>query len=300
MACAASHPTWWGYASPDATALVGIRWDRVQVSPFAPAIGGLLEGNGGLGIPDLECLKHARQILLSAPPMLVMESGDFPAAVLQQQAGAKALKHFEYRGVDLWITPGQDALSVAQISEQLLLLGQMKTLEGAIDLSMDDSRKDYSPLLVRGARYADQDLWIVASQLPDPLASQFVPVDVESEGLEAAVSVEGGLQLGAAITADTEQSAAAIADTLRKMVPTLPAVARGMQIDTKDNAVLVTMDVSQDQLAADLRGNTPPPAPAPPAPAPAPVAAKAEPRGPQVVKILGLDDGPREIALPIP
>ena len=53
---AESHPSWWRYASPEATALVGIRWEHLRSSPFAGAITGELSGEDGLGVPDLYCL----------------------------------------------------------------------------------------------------------------------------------------------------------------------------------------------------------------------------------------------------
>src|SRR5436190_1775756 len=55
-ASAESHPAWWRYASPEATALVGIHWENLRSSPFAEAIADELTGEGGLGFPQLECL----------------------------------------------------------------------------------------------------------------------------------------------------------------------------------------------------------------------------------------------------
>src|SRR5205085_11468678 len=79
---AESHPAWWRYASPEATALVGIQWEHVRSSHFAYAIGGELTGEGGLGFPDIECLKDSRQILISSPALLAIASGNFPAATV--------------------------------------------------------------------------------------------------------------------------------------------------------------------------------------------------------------------------
>src|SRR5450755_4605980 len=83
---AESHPAWWRYASPEATALVGIQWEHVRSSPFADAI------TGDLSVPDLDCLKEARQILISSPALLAMAAGNFPAATFREQATRKGLK----------------------------------------------------------------------------------------------------------------------------------------------------------------------------------------------------------------
>jgi len=59
-----------------------------------------------------------------------------------------------------------------------------------------------------------------------------------------------------------------------------------VQVD--DDAVLLTLYVGPEQLAASLR----PPVPVPEAPPPEPVV-----NGPRVIRIYGLDDGPRETIL---
>src|SRR6185295_14094757 len=91
-AVAESHPAWWRYASPEATALVGIHWEHVRSSPFAEAISAELSGDAGLGFPDLGCVKEARQILISSPVLLAAASGNFPAATVGEQAIRKGLK----------------------------------------------------------------------------------------------------------------------------------------------------------------------------------------------------------------
>ena len=133
LAAAESHPTWWTYAPPEATALVGIRWENVRGSVIADAVAAeLLEGE--VGLPDLACLKQAREIVLSAPALLIMESGAFPAVTLRKEALARGMKAATYRGAAMWIAPrSSNTLSLAQISEQLLLAGTRQTLETAID-----------------------------------------------------------------------------------------------------------------------------------------------------------------------
>jgi hypothetical protein len=123
---AESHPAWWRYAAPDATALVGIQWDHLRSSPFADAIAGELSGEGSLGFPDLDCLKEARQILISSlsssPSVLAVASGNFPAATVREQAARKGLKRVVYHEVEIWVTPGKETLSIARLSDDLVLL----------------------------------------------------------------------------------------------------------------------------------------------------------------------------------
>ena len=283
-----SHPSWWNYVPPDATALVGIQWEQVRYSIFAGAIGTELSSGGSLGFPDLPCLKDARQILISYPELMAIATGSFPATATREQAARIGLKLSTYRGVDLWIAPNH-SLSVAQVSDHLLLVGQRKTLEDAIAGSLTDSIRDYSPLLARGARLSqDWDLWIATSRMPDPLANVFVPLEIAADAFEGGVIARGSLQLGASYQMGSAQQATAAAEKVRQAIPSFPWVAQGLDVQVDDDAVLLTLYVSPEQLAASLR----PPDTIPQAPPPEPVA-----NGPRVVRIYGLDEGARETVL---
>jgi hypothetical protein len=336
-AAAQSNPSWWNLASPEATALVGMQWENLRRSPFADALGAELSSSGSLGFPDLPCLADAKQILISSPALLAIAAGSFPAAAVRAQAASKGLKPASYRGIDLWISPGRDALSVAQWSDGLLLIGLRKTLEAAIDRNLPEGdsseqgrtaglKKLYSPLLSRAARIAGgRDLWVVANQFPDPLASLFVPLDAEGRSFEGAASVRYGLDLQGTLDAGSPQAAAEIAQTLERSIPTLPAVARGLQVKVSADTVMFSLDVGREQLTASLRQVDTPPTPEPALAAaskppkagepstPSELSKTAEPVNsneipkpgepvkpsePQIIRIYGLDDGPREIVLP--
>ena len=297
-AFAESHPAWWRYASPEATALVGMQWEHLRMSPFAAAISGELSGDGGLGFPDLDCIKQARQILISSPALLAMAAGDFPAEALREQAVRKGLKRAVYHDTEIWVTPGKETLSIARISDRLVLLGYVPTLKDAIDLSLaDEASRQYSPLLARAARHAQDDLFVVAASLSDPLAGLFVPIDAEAEGFEGGISLQGGLRLAAALTASSEAAAAQLAKTLQQMVASLPPAARGIEIAIDQKSVTLSLAVSEQELDAGLKGSAPVVAPAVANAAPQPETAVPKPAGPQVIRIYGLDGGTREIVM---
>lgn len=273
--------------------MVGIRWDHLRSSPFAGAIEGELSGD--LGFPALDCVKEARQILVSSPALLAIAEGDFPEATLREQAIQKGLKRMVYRDFEIWVTPGRDTLSIAHMSDQLVMLGHVADLKGAIDRSLlEDADRRYSPLLARAARYSQDDLWVVAAGLPDPLAGRFVPIDAEAEGFEGGVSLQGGLSLGAVLSASSEEAATALAETLKQMVLSLPPVARGIQVVIAQNDVTLALGLTSEQLAAGLRSSAPAVAKAEPKPEPL---AAPKPSGPQMIRIFGLDGGPREIVM---
>lgn len=315
FAPAQSHPTWWAYASPTASAIVGIDWQTVRASPLAEPIQAELWGD--LNFPDLPFLHNARQIIVSSPDLLALVSGNFSTAAIRDQAANKGLKAMTYRGIDMWFAP-QGTLSVARLSDQLVMIGEPKVLEMAVDRNMTDS-KNYCPLLTRAAKFSQKDLWVVASQLPDDLANRFVPLDTEAQSFEGWISVRNGLEIEATLAARSEQEAVTSAEKLRKSVPTLPAIARSLEITVEGESLTLALTATKEQVLAALK--EPEPIPTPPetikvetpiqvqqVAVDKPIEAIIEkplekvvekaPLKPQVIRILGLDDGPKEIVLP--
>lgn len=369
---AQSHPGWWTYASPDSTALVGIDWRTFANSPFGDALGSEL-GADGLGFPSLDCVHQVDQILISSPPLLAAAPQSCSAAQIAQQASKQKFQAFTYKNVNLWIASQPSTLSIALITPQVILLGSPKALQDAIDRAADVVGKDtdsarstirkYSPLLARAAQFShNADLWVVASKLPDPLASRFVPFDVEARSFEGSVSMRDGLWLAGILYARSSEAALVTAEHLRSTFAALPPFARATEVRVDKEQIVISLSATVEQLNASLReapaaapapAQTPapalppvilpsvakaevtaasakpptiaqpkvalaPPAPPPtallsterppapvsqiPAAAPAPVRqVKPETAAPaerQVIRIIGLDDGPREIPLP--
>src|SRR5260370_30136415 len=116
----ASHPAWWTYAPPEATALVGVRWEALRESPLAGAVEAELS-SGETPIFELECLKQSSQLLLASPEFLAIAYGDFPPAKVRAEAAAKGFKRIWYKGVEVWVAPPQAAMSVAPLNGQLML-----------------------------------------------------------------------------------------------------------------------------------------------------------------------------------
>jgi hypothetical protein len=321
-----SHPGWWTYASPDATALVGMDWNALRKSPFADAMR-LELGPDGLGFPALNCIDQAGQILISSPPLLIAATGSCSSPETAREAGTHGFRIYSYKGVSLWVAPQPPTLSVALMTPQVVLLGSRKTLEAAIDRATELAAKEgetqratvrkYSPLLARAAQFAhDADLWAVSSHFPDPLASRFVPLDVEARGFDGGVSIQNGLRLGGLLTASSSEGALVMAEHLRQNFATLSPLTSAMEIHVDGDQVGFSLTATPEEFTASLRNAPAPVAPGPPqqvvaivapaeplkpaeAPKP-PDAPKPVPAEPQVIRIIGLDDGPKEIPFPSP
>jgi hypothetical protein len=219
---------------------------------FAGPVGAELTAGGALGFPDLELLQTAEQIVIGSPRLLAIEYGTFSHDKLRDQATKQNFTRHMLKNAELWINPLPGALSVAYVSEKLLLVGGASTLESEITRVADPKSRSYSPLLARGARYIKEDLWIVASQLPDPLASTFVPFNWEATAFEGAVSAWDGLHAVAAVERSTPTGAMDLVDSIAMSLASRPAMAEGTEITTHDRSVLIRMDLDDEQLAESM------------------------------------------------
>jgi len=267
---AESYPSWWNFTPPDSTALVGIQWETVRPSDFGDAVSTELFGAGSVGLPELPLLLETRQMLVSGPDLLAIASGSFPSAAFRAQASALKFKRAMYRDTELWIASDRASLSMAHVSDALVLVGSRKTLQDAIDRSLLETGRQYSPLLSRAARIAPgKDLWIVADALPDALASRFVPLDASAANFEGSVAIGNGLSLDARFERDSKQSASESADVLKAAVHSLPLILRSLEVSTESNTVFLTLQVDRTQMDATLRradsGSDAPDIPAQPA-----------------------------------
>jgi hypothetical protein len=247
----------------------------MQTTVFARPVAAELSAAGSLGFPDLPILQRAQQIVIGGPSMLAVAYGSFPLDKLRAQAAAAHLTKSRFQSAELWISSDPETSSVAYISERLLLVGPVKSIEQSIVRVADPKNRAYSPLMARAARYAQEDLWVVASRLPDPLASMFLPFEIEATAFEGSVSAWEGLHVVASIERATPMAALDFADWLAESLANRPAMAEGTEISTKERSVLVRMDLDEDQLYSSMR--------LPEAPQTAVVAAAAKPQAREFV-----------------
>jgi hypothetical protein len=253
LSSAQLNPSWWKYVPPESASIVGIQWKELQLSMFGPAVAADLRPGGKFGFPDMELLRTPEQILISSPTILAIEYGTFPIAKLRAQAEASGLKRVAAKPAELYVSDDPAVYSLAYVSEKLLLVGSRKTLEDTVNRIASTKERAYSPLLARAARYSKEDLWVVASRLPDPLASRFLPLDIEATAFEGSISAWDGLHLVAAVERSSPMKALDFADSLAEQLASRPAMAEATEITTRDRSVLIRMDLDDEQLASSLR-----------------------------------------------
>ena len=223
---------------------------------------------------------------------MAIHVGSFPVEIVRTEAAAKGLKKSSYKNVELWITPAPETLSLAWISEQIVILGHVSTLQEAIDRNLDtEARRVFSPLFAHAGKFSEDDLWVVSGQLPDPVVGRFVPLKMGAVSFQGGMVLKEGLHLSATIETASDTAADLSVNQVWRAID--PKLFENTQMFTDGPNILLKMDLTQEKLEATVKPPAPPvvkEAAAPPKPVP--------PKGPRVVKISGLDDGPRELGIP--
>jgi hypothetical protein len=305
-ATAQSHPGWWTFVAPESKTLVGIHWQTIQDRDLGEHLRLQFISQGppfNPVAPDFPCLRQARDLLISSPELVMGISGGCTAAELKSYATERGWKRSAYKGFDLWTAPESGIL---QWNERVVLIGSTHDLRVVVDRSLDEKR-EYSPLLMTGAKLAhESDFWVVSTEAKEETSSTYSAYAIASEdGQEPA---DDAIGTSIALQADSAKRATEIAAAIRKVNPSAQVSASGTTVTaiarlSKGHPVLpaVAMDrivVGEHPIVATPVALAVPRPPNVEAAKPEIAAVPPKLAEPQIIRIFGLDDGPREIILP--
>jgi len=258
-----------------------------------------------------------------APAFLLVLEGDFPASHYQPLLqGVKRM----YRTFAVYKTSKTGDGAIAIVNSRTLLIGDEKSVFGALD------RHGRTPalsnaLLTRAAELAaSSDFWLIANSLPMTTPSADVSgamgmaaqLASQLDGVELGASLKEGLRLDFAITAKTEATAqmmVALVTAQMQMAannPNTPQAAEfldKLQVSAQGARMTMHVALSQEELdrqmqavqsarMAGVQRRSQPSGTAATVPSESkPLVPQPEAPGPRKIRIVGLDDGVREIPL---
>lgn len=318
---------------PDTKLVLGIDWRKALKSPLGPTILKQVQMGGHPLLGFLESIDNVDRLVVSIaggeaengkPPLLVIAEGRFALGKVRQMAKADGAVARRYNEVELLVPPNATNadLHFALLNEQTILFGDGASVKNAIDRSIrGDASHESNALFSRAAALSQSlELFCVlrdpAESLPGlGIAGTTLAEDVES--LELAVSLSQQLQATMSIKAGTEDAANQLATGLPALLqlaalqfanqPSLAQVARRLRTVREQNYVKIGFSMDGkllDQSLNDLRASA---------------AAASQPRQAQarlapptretveataivperrVIRIVGLDEGVREIPYP--
>ncbi|HXP84497.1 MAG TPA: hypothetical protein VN841_07250 [Bryobacteraceae bacterium] len=207
--------------------------------------------------------------------------------------------------------PAQPKMDMARVDATTILMGSPSQLSAALRRIQRPASAVPNPLVARAKTLAaGNDFWI-GGTLPDIPAIALIAGGIK--GLALGISAQKDLRFKISLDMATAELAQQMAAQAQKSAGEALHTQAGLDTKVEAKVVGTTLNITSsmdgDQilkvLAEKLQDGVPPgallgvgPTKATPAttasqPAPAPV-----PQGPRTVKILGLDDGPREVPFP--
>ena len=271
-ASAFAQTTAWNYVPLDTSAIAAMEWRKVLDSPYREMLRkeiptATLQLLGGINF-----IQGIDRVVVAGTgkSALLILSGKFELGLLKDMATADGGTVKPYKNAQLLLSPDMEAdTQLALVSEAIVLIGNLDSLTAAIDRSGGPKKP------VRSTGY---DLWLF-SKSPSP----------EIEALEFGVAIGDGLQLNAKINAISDDYALRLVQNAHLHELGAEQNGRAVRIGAKLSAEQFEKGSGQWRVSLEqLRAPEP--------------AAKVEeaPKGPQKIRISGLDEGPREILLPPP
>ena len=287
VASFAQDATPWQLIHPNSKALIGIQWAAVQNSEVGPWL--RQRWIGDLEIPGVDFNKDVQQILISSPgsagtgepPLLIAVRG-----VFQQKQVETALIHqgmvkqiFSGAPVFRPKARGSSDPAFALLTDQLILIGDPASLFSTIERSRLPRQEEPGSFLFKAqslnARY---DCWALLSDSGSMqnfmLASLFgKTLSERTQAFEAGISVRDGLAIDFTMATQDERAAQTLQTNLKDQV-------RLAAQNPKDWAGKLHVSTDHANVIMSLR--------MPQVPVQRAVAGQ-----PQMIRIDGLDEGPR-------
>ena len=277
----------WQLIHPNSKALIGIQWSAVKNSEVGPWL--RERWIGDLQIPGVDFNKDVQQILISSPgnagagepPLLIAVRGVFDQKHVETALTDEGMVKQMFSGASLFRPKARGSTdpAFALLSDHLILIGDPTSLFSTIERSRLPRPDELGSFLQKAqsldARY---DCWALLSDSGAMqnfmLASLFGKNLTErTQSFEAGISVRDGLAIDLTMTTQDERAAQTLQTNLRSQVRLAAqdprAWAGKFQVSTDKANVIMSLRMLTSQVQHA-------------------VAAK-----PQVIRIEGLDDGPR-------
>lgn len=315
----------WRYAHPNAKALIGIDVRQMRKSQVAEQFRTQVKAaKFPIAFPGMEFLDAVDRVMISSPgrltenpkeepPVLIAVRGHFDLTKLRQAFVKSGAKPQAFQSLTIYRPQdkGSSDFGFAPLDSQTLLIGDANSLFQAIERLKQTAEQ--GPSILERARQLDSqfEFWAILAMPPAAMAGSRIPFAEalhDLSGLEAGFSVRDGFGFQITLNTLTEAAAKEIGAQVLKLVRLAAkdkemhpefsgldkklkvavdktSVQLGLQLDQQDMARLAkAMEKNKMQRSGQAQAVL--------APKPEPVR--------QVIRIEGLDDGPREIPVQRP
>lgn len=329
---AQTDPALLRFIPPNPKALISADWKALK----STHIGALLrekyiDGDSASAIPGAEFLDDVDRFVLaspatartdemSEPPMLVVVRGHFDMTKVRKTLAEHGAKPQMFNSIQVYRPQGKSSrdLAFVLIDAQTILIGDAPSVFAALERNANPTPPDGGSVFVRAKELDSRyDVWAILSGMQAEASDRLMgllaggALQSESRSFEAGVSLKNGLLADISLIFPSELEARNMVSEFSKLMkaavkekvggPAMVDFEKRLKVAADGATARISLRMSpQDfeknaQLFASARQQQAvAAAQVKAAPEPAPVAPKA---APQMIKIDGLDDGPREIRL---
>jgi hypothetical protein len=332
VVCAQTDPALLRFIPPNPKALISVDWKTLK----STHIGALLrakyiDGDSNSAIPGVEYLDDVDRFIVaspgtvraeesSEPPMLVVVRGHFDLAKVRKTLAEHGARPQSFNSMQVYRPQGKSGrdLAFVLIDAQTILIGDASSVFASLERNANPTPPDAGPVLVRAKELDSRyDVWAILSGMQSIASDRLLGLlaggglQSESRSFEAGVSLKNGLLADIALIFPSEPEARSMVSEFSKMMkaaikdkvggPAMVDFEKRLRVaadgatarislrmtppEFEKNAQIFAVARQQQAVAA---------AEVKPAVEATPGALKA---APQMIKIDGLDDGPREIRL---
>jgi len=319
----------WQFAPEDAKVFLGFRWSNIAASEIGRMLRKKIADAGFTTMPAFGLLNEIDEVVIASPGkqpddpedkqprVLIRVSGRFHAGEFERLMAEQGTRVQSYRTKKVYRRQKDGNMAFTLLDEHSFLVGDAPSVFSALD-RLQWPGPAANPLVERARRLRDAyDLWALFTVAPSAMAGRVMPdlpLIGDVSGLEMGVSFQSGLDLRLGLDTGSPESAATLAAELKKTLklalkdaqksPDLGAAAKKLQIAADDASVRMTLRISPAEFERSLaeiqrRPHHAQPAVAESVPPGQPMtpAQPAPPPARQMIRIEGLDGGPKEVPL---
>jgi hypothetical protein len=329
-----TDPTLWRFIHPSAKAVISIDWKTLRGSHVGALLREkFIDANPGPAIPGIEFLDDVDRCIISSPgrtavdatsepPMLIVVRGHFDLAKVRAVLADHGAKPQLFNSTQVYRPQGKNGHDMAFVllDAQTILIGDAGSVFRSLERSASAAPSpEASSILARAAEMDSRyDVWALMTGLEAVANDRLMgllagggALGSEARGFEAGVSLRNGLSADISLFFPTEPEARSTASELSKIMkmaikdkmggPAMVDLERKLKVAADGAIARISLRLTPQELEKNAQifaASRPPAAASVADSAPVAATALAPPKPePSMIRIEGLDSGPREIPM---